>query len=830
MKQALKIFRKGIIMNRFFLFMLIIAAIANPASAQFFHSETHYTEPFAEPREHPVDIKRMTVEVSFDAPNGIVKGKVTHLFTPLQRTVDSIYFDAIKISIKSATLNGKSVRFVSTDTSVMVYPSPALSWGTADSIVFSYEATPRKGLYFIGWNADVASTKENGAARKQIWTQGQGIDNRAWIPMYDEMNDKFITETIITFDKDYQVLSNGTKLSEKDNGNGTKTWHYTMTHPHAGYLLMLGIGKYAIDNRTSKSGVPVRLWYYPEFPERMIPTYRYSTEAIDFLEEQTGIKYPWESYSQIPVEEFTFGAMENTTATVFGDFSQVDDRGFLDRSYVGTNVHELTHQWFGDFITARSGKGTWLQESFATFYPTIFTRKYYGEDAYQWSRRGAQNAAIAASEKDRLPIVHTQAGTSRVYPKGAAVIDMMNYVFGEEEFKRVINHYLTHHAYANVETNDIYLSFQDVLGFTPNWFFDEWLYRGGEPHYKVSWDDVRSSKTGRETQISVAQIQPRDQLSGLFKMPVEFEVHYTDGSTDRKREWIEKEQHTVVIPNSNGKDISYILFDPASRIIKQLTFKKPYAELKAQVLNATNMIDRYDALVGLKADSSDINAKQILLAQVFDKEKNAPMRSEVVAQLAGEKTAMAFSVLHKAFKDKDVEVRKSALNSVKGVPSEFQNDVESLLKDSSYAVVTTALEKLSEAYPQNTASYLETTKNELGMYNQVKIKWLEIAVTHNIPPVNDARQKLIRYASPSYEFWTRRNAMNSLKRLNYCDDAVIENLVDGMLNPCGRLSAPAQEVLGYFYQQSQFKQKIMSYYGSKQWKGWQKDILDKVIK
>lgn len=817
-------------MNRFLLLLILAAMIWYPSSAQFFHTEAHYTEPFAEPREHPIDIKRMTVEVSFDAPKGVVKGRVTHVFTPMQRGVDSIYFDAIKINIKSATLNGKPLRFVSTDTSVMVYPSMSLSWGTTDSIVFIYEATPRKGLYFIGWNADVPSTKENGATRKQIWTQGQGIDNRAWIPMYDEMNDKFITETIVTFDKEYQVLSNGTKLSEKDNGNGTKTWHYTMTHPHAGYLLMLGIGKYTIDNRTSKSGVPVRLWYYSEFPERLVPTYRFSTEAIDFLEEQTGIKYPWESYSQIPVQEFTFGAMENTTATVFGDFSQVDERGFLDRSYVGTNVHELTHQWFGDFITARSGKGTWLQESFATYYPTIFTRKYYGEDAYQWSRRGSQNSAIAASEKDRLPIVHTQAGTARVYPKGAAVIDMMNYVFGEDEFKKVINHYLSHHAYANVETNDIYLSFQDVLGISPNWFFDEWLYRGGEPHYKVSWDDVRSSKSGRETRVSVAQIQPRDELSGLFKMPVEFEVHYADGSSDRKREWIEKEQHTVIIPNNNGKDIAYMLFDPASRIIKQVTFKKPFAELKAQALNARNMIDRYDAIVALRHDSSDITAKQTLLSQLFDKEKYAPMRSEIVSQLSGEKTATAFSVLHKAYKDKDVDVRKSAINNTKGVPAEFQKDIESLLKDSSYTVVATALEKLADAYPQNINSYLETTKNELGMYNQVKIKWLEIAVSAATPTASDSREKLIRYASPSYEFWTRRNAMNALKRINYCDDKVIDYLIDGILNPCGRLSAPAQEVLAYFYQQSGYKQKITRYYNSKEWKGWQKDLLEKVIK
>lgn len=75
----------------------------------------------------------------------------------------------------------------------------------------------------------------------------------------------------------------------------------------------------------------------------------------------TGIPYPWKTYTgMLPVQDFLYGAMENTAATVFGDFILVDKREFIDRNYIGTNVHELTHQWFGDYITARSSKHTWL--------------------------------------------------------------------------------------------------------------------------------------------------------------------------------------------------------------------------------------------------------------------------------------------------------------------------------------------------------------------------------------------------------------------------------------------------------------------------------------
>ena len=44
--------------------------------------------------------------------------------------------------------------------------------------------------------------------------------------------------------------------------------------------------------------------------------------------------------------------MENTTSTIFTDIYLQDDREALERNYIGTNAHELAHQWFGDYITA----------------------------------------------------------------------------------------------------------------------------------------------------------------------------------------------------------------------------------------------------------------------------------------------------------------------------------------------------------------------------------------------------------------------------------------------------------------------------------------------
>ncbi len=795
--------------------LLAFATMATLTFAQpYIHTETRMVDPMGEPREHPVDMQRMTIDVRFAPEAGLVKGRVTHVFRVLRQRVDSIVFDAIDISIKQATLDEKPVRFRSTDTTVIVYPEPWLQWDRTDSISFTFESTPRRGLYFTGWDDPTHR------ARTQIWTQGQAIDNRHWVPLYDEMNDKLITETIVTFDRAYEVLSNGTKLPTVENSDGTRTWHYLMTHPHASYLVMIGIGKYGIEERKSKSGVPLHLYYYTEWHDRVGPTYQQSAEAMNFLEEEIGIPYPWESYSQIPVQDFIFGAMENTTATVFGDFFHVDARAFIDRNYVDVNVHELTHQWFGDLITARSNKGTWLQESFATFYPHLFKRRTQGEDAYEWGRRGMHRAALAASEKDRLPIVHPKAGSSRVYPKGAAVIDMMRHTFGEEQVRRVLQHYLKHHAYANVETNDLLLSFQDTLGLTPTWFFDEWLYKGGEPHYKVSYEAV--DKTGRSvTSVTVDQIHAVDDVVGYFTMPIPIEVHYQDGSKDSVRAMVEGQRTIVDVPNPGKRKIAFVLFDPASVVIKKLTFEKSFEERLLQARKAPHMIDRFDALESMRGDTLHRTERLALLNDVMSKESYSPMRVEAVQQANDlGATAEPMAIIVRGLSDRAADVRQTALAALPSVPTSLRSTVEGLLRDSSYVVEQNALPKLCAWFPDGKSAYLEATKNDHGMHERMRIAWLEVHVADRD---SVALQELVDYGSRSYEFRTRQNAFEALRRCNVLPLQAVTNLLDAAVSFNERLSGPAIAVLEHFRSQTQYAALIRMVALARTETGWKRE-------
>ncbi|MEW6470235.1 MAG: M1 family metallopeptidase [Bacteroidota bacterium] len=830
--------------NTILLTLILFGAMLTRAQLK---TRSYIIDPQLAPREHNVDFQHLRLELSFLPAQGLVKGKATHIFTPLRPRVDSIWLDAIRIRFSSVKVNGKDAKFkVSKDSSgYWIFCPQSLAWETKDSMSIMYECNPRRGLYFIGWN------DPDNLSRKQIWSQGQGIDNRNWIPMYDEMNDKMTTEMIVKFEKGYKVLSNGTKLSSKEK-DGMITWHYKMKHPHAPYLIMLGIGVYDILQTKSKSGVPMYLYYYPEWKDRVEITYKYSEMMMDWFEKEIGIPYPWESYSQIPVQDFMFGAMENTTATLFGDFFLVDDRSFNDRNYVGVNAHELAHQWFGDYVTARSDAHHWLQESFATYYNQMFEREVFGMDYFNWARRTAQVNSIEESKKNKLPVAHSESGSVRHYPKGAFVLNMLkNVLGGREVYNKCIKHYLQQHPYGNVDTEDLLVACEEVTGMELDWFFEEWVYKGGEPAYSVTYKEVNGL-----TEITVMQVQELSEVTGLpvqsgvpgnsvstadfiglpgesvyrpaglWKMPIWFEVYYTDGTVDKKLQWIEMQTEVVKIANSSGKKIDYILFDPNNEVMKSVSFAKSWDMLRSQALKAVSMLDRFDAVAAMK--DIPVSQKRDVLLQVFEKESFHAVKVEIIAQLAADDDDKTIALFKKACSDKETLVRRAVIEKVKRIPADILPDLEKLLSDQSYETIVLALEMLTTANPSKTKDYLEMTRNIKGTVGRnVEIKWLEVA--YESTKDKQYLDKLVEYTSSSYEFRTRVNAAQTLRQLNYFNEQLMKNLLNAMQSANGRLANPCGEALRFFFEQNAHHDTIAAYVYSQPWQSWQLNAIKKYI-
>ena len=783
---------------------------------------TYLRNPEGRIREHNVDFLKMLLNVKFNTTEGKVIGDVKYEFKPIQFVVDTLFLDAPGIDIKKITLDGKDLTYKTDSAGVTIKFLQPMDWNKKYNLEVNYEATPRKGLDFIGWNVNAKNTdKDPYFTRKQIWTQGEGADNRFWMPCYDDVDDKMVTETVITFDSAYTVISNGNLKEKKKNTDGTVTWHYAMNKPMVPYLIMIGIDKYGYKDYKSKNGIVSREYYYADRPETVIPTYKYSAEMMDFIANETGFNYPWETYANVPVQDFMFGAMENTTATIYGDFLLTDVRAAIERDYVAINAHELTHQWFGDCVTAQGWRHLWLHESFATYYSKQFMRHAYGDDAYQWNKRGETMQALNAEKNDRFPIADTRAGTARIYPKGSFVLDMMRDVVGDSVFRRCVSSYLKKHAYDNVNSQDFMRTFMDNAGVNLDWFFDEWIFRASFPKYSVRYEKMKDNVV-----FYVSQTQKTDELTGIFKMPVVFEVHFKDGSSSSKKAWLSNANDTVYVSATRGSDIDYTLFDPGANILKTVDFKKSFNELGSQLVKAKNMIDRYDALVALR--DTGIEQKRDLLIAIFNENNYNAIQHEIIKQLAKDDNSSTIAMLANAMRNKDFSTRRAVVENLETIPDALLPEVERLLQDSSYVTIEVTLRKLAKLNPSKTSTYLDQTKDLKGINDNVRITWLELhgkdsvaAITNN----HKFEKQLVPYTSNQFEFRTRVKAMDAFEHLNYCDKDLIYNLFNAALYSNSRLSNPAMKLLKNLLKKPEHLKLAKEVFAANKWTDWEKKAL-----
>ncbi|WP_395049613.1 M1 family metallopeptidase [Flavobacterium sp.] len=408
-----------------------------------------------------VDFKSVLGQITINAKEQLVSGAVNYFFDVL-KPIDTIKIDAQNMTFLDVKINDKVVNFINTGKQLqLIFPFQK----GKNILSFEYTAKPKKTMYFIG------SESTNNL---QIWTQGQGKYTSNWFPSFDDVNEKVTFRLGVTFDANYQVISNGI-LAEKYRNNSTNYWEYRMQKPMSSYLLMLAIGKFDKKIEVSKSGIPLEMFYEPNTLDKFEPTYRYSKQIFDFLEKEIGVKYSWKIYKQIPARDFLYAGMENTSATLFSSRYVVDSTGFEDRNYTNVNAHELAHQWFGDLVTAESSKHHWLQEGFATYYALLAEKEIYGEDYFYSKLYEYAQQLKQASKTDSILVLNEKASSLSFYQKGAWALHVLREGIGEKSFKKAVRSYLKKHSFQSVNTQDFFDKIKKVSNYDLDNFSKVWL-------------------------------------------------------------------------------------------------------------------------------------------------------------------------------------------------------------------------------------------------------------------------------------------------------------------------------------------------------------------
>ena len=407
-----------------------------------------------------VDFKSVNGQLKLNANEKTVSGIVDYQFEVL-KSIDTIKLDAKNMEFSKVQIDHKDVIYINTGKELQILYHFQKG---ENHLTFEYAVKPKQALYFV----DIENSEV------QIWTQGQGRYTSNWFPSFDDVNEKVIFNLGIAYDAAYQVVSNGVLKEKKPEGNLTH-WQYEMEKPMSSYLLMLAIGKYDKKELKAKSKIPLEYYLENKDTSRFEPTYRYSTRIFDFLEKEIGVKYPWEIYRQIPVRDFLYAGMENTTTTLFATRYVVDSIGFEDRNYTNVDAHELAHHWFGDLITAESSTHHWLQEGFATYYAALAEREIYGDDYFYSKLYDTAQQIKFASRTDAIPVLNAKASSLTFYEKGAWALFVLHESIGDKAFKKAIKSYLKKYAYQNVNTQNFFDEIKKVSNFDLDKFQKTWL-------------------------------------------------------------------------------------------------------------------------------------------------------------------------------------------------------------------------------------------------------------------------------------------------------------------------------------------------------------------
>jgi aminopeptidase N len=653
------------------------------------------------------DLVDTRLDVKFDYDKSYLYGKAWITLKPHFYPTDSVSLDAKGMDIhKVAIVRGGQTTPLKYDYDGMVlriHLDKTYKYTEKYTVFIDYTSKPNelkvhngsaaitdaKGLYFINPKGEEKDKPT------QIWTQGETEANSVWFPTIDKPNQKTTEEITMTVPSKYVTLSNGRLVSQKVNGDGTRTDHWKMDLPHAPYLFFMGVGDYSIV-KDSYKGKEVSYYVEKQYAPVARRIFGNTPEMIAFYSRITGVDYPWPKYSQIVGRDYVSGAMENTTSTLHGEGANQDARELSDgNGWEDVIAHELFHQWFGDLVTTESWSNITLNESFADYSETLWNEHKYGKDAgdavnYQGIQSYLSNPENATKDLVRFHYGDKEDVFDQVsYPKGGRILNMLRNYVGDSAFFKSLNLYLTTNKFKSAEAQNLRLAFEEVTGQDLNWYWNQWYYGSGHPKLAIDYVYDDNAKT---VKVIVNQTQ---ETGKVFRLPIAIDV-YKDAQKERHKVWVEDKTDTFTFNYTRHPDLVNV--DGDKVLLCEKKDNKTLDNFIHQYKYAGLYVDRREAIAFAAKNQDDPKAVDLLKTAVKDRYyrlrdfalQRLDMRNDAI------KKTFEPQIADLAANDPDRRVKATAvllLGSYKD-PA-YKSLFAKAATDSSYAVAGNALTALS---------------------------------------------------------------------------------------------------------------------------------------
>lgn len=428
--------------------------------------------------------------------------------------------------------------------------------GETLSVSVHYRGVPTVALN-PPWDGGFVWTRTgDGRLWAGVSCEEEGAD--LWWPCKDHPSDEPDSmELLFTVPAPLVCVANGI-LRSVTEGNGVRTYHWSVSEPINNYNVTFYLGPYqkADIPYTSVDGGPVTGEYWFLSPNlatavQWAPTFM---KDLRFLEETCGpFPFRGEKYG---LAEAPYWGMEHQTIIAYGNGFRLNSYGF---DYI--HLHELAHEWWGNLVTAKEWSDAWIHEGFATYMEALFVERMQGAGRYRSYMARMRNSIVnAAPVAPRNPVTaRTIFSSSEIYYKGAWILHTFRYLVGDSLFFPLLRRWaypapeteaLTDGRQCRLATTDEFLAVAEArTGLDLGWFFELYLRQPSLPYLRYTVND---------TLLTLAWRTP----SGLpCRLPVQvasagetLTVAMTDGSGSL---WMKGRSGFVIDPNG------WLLMGPA---------------------------------------------------------------------------------------------------------------------------------------------------------------------------------------------------------------------------------------------------------------------------
>ncbi|KUL51630.1 metallopeptidase, partial [Streptomyces sp. NRRL F-4489] len=421
------------------------------------------------------------LDLDYDVAKGHLEGTAA-ITARAGQDLRSFQLDLQGMTVARVQVGGREAEFSRHGHKLVVRPAGGIGKGETFRTTVRYRGTPQEMTDADGAREGWVRTADG------AFVSGEPAGSMTWFPGNNHPADKAAYDFRITVPERYTAIANG-ELRSKRTAGGRTTYEWHSGEPMASYLATATIGTFDVRESRTPQGLPLYVAVDPQEAKASEKPLSRLPEILAWGTELFG-PYPFSSAGAVvdhTPPRIDWAALETQTKPVYA--------GAPDTSTV---VHETAHQWFGDSVTPKTWRDTWLSEGFATYAEWLWEEREGGRtpqerfDALYGDGEGDEDGPDEDADDGRwgfppgAPESAEDVTGTPVYERGAMVLQQLRNAVGDEAFFGILKEWPAKYRHGNADTDDFMAFCQDRTDEDLSDLFDDWLFGEGRPDWEYS--------------------------------------------------------------------------------------------------------------------------------------------------------------------------------------------------------------------------------------------------------------------------------------------------------------------------------------------------------